>query len=305
MKLPYFHCLAASIAILSGCSQDEPQRNAFSEPVLSRQYRKESVTVIYSLSETNIPTSGKIQLMLDVHAPSADEVVFPEIEDIIEPFIIADGYNEPIQTLPNGKHLHRRVWTLLPNLPGENIFQPLEVQAGRTSIATDPVHISVTTLLPPDLNSLEIKDISAPVDLLPIQQRERRWTLNILLGLTGLISAWLLFRYRKTGSSVAAPLPHETAFDSLDNLPSDEIDKIHALVELLLIFIEDRFYIPTRGKTTREVLPLLAARWPKLNDLLIVGEQIRFSHKAQPGFAFELENFVRSFVENNKEAPCD
>ena len=92
---------------------------------------------------------------------------------------------------------------------------------------------------------------------------------------------------------------------SMENLPADEIDKIHLLVETLLAFVEARFQISTRGKTTREILPLLMNRWPQLNEYLIAGEQIRFSHKAPSGFATELTTFVRSFVEDNKEAPCD
>ncbi|MEE9369048.1 MAG: hypothetical protein V3V05_09310 [Pontiella sp.] len=305
MKALRFLCLFAAIPLLNGCSKDAVETSALSAPVLSRQYRNESVTVILSISETNVPTSGKIQLMIDVHAPPVDEVIFPEVVNFIEPFVIANGYTEPLQILPNGKRLHRRVWRLLPNLPGETIFQSLEIKAGSTTITTEQVHVFVSSLLPVNIGPLEIKDIVAPVSLLPQQQKKRRWMLNIALGLAGSIVVLLVHRYRKKERNPMVALSHETALRSMRNLPADEIEKIHLLIEILLAFVEDRFLISTRGKTTREILSLLMNRWPPLNEYLIAGEHIRFSHKAPAGFTADLENFVRSFIEDNQEVPCD
>ncbi|VGO22372.1 hypothetical protein [Pontiella sulfatireligans] len=305
-----FLSLFVAIPFLSGCSPEKAETAGASEPALSRQYRKGSATVIVSASETNIPTSGKIHLMIDVHAPPNAAVVFPEIEYFIEPFSVVDGYAEPVQILPNGKHLHRRAWVLVPNLPGESIFQPLEIQVGTASVATEPIAVQVTSLLPAGIEAFEIKDIAGPAELLPEQEKQQRLGL-ILLGfavIATFLTLLINLIHRPKVEIVLAP--HEAAFQALENLPEDELDRIQTLTEILLAFIGGRYRIPTAGKTINEILPhlpkpqLLGRREP-LEGFLTTGEQIRFSNKVPDGFADELENYVRSFVDAVKEVPCD
>lgn len=298
------------LLLLSGCSKEAPGWAVSPEPVLSRQYRQGSVTVIVAASETNILTAGKIELMIDVHAPPAAEVVFPDVAYCVEPFSVADGYSEPIQLLQNGKHHHRRVWTLLPSLPGEVIFQSLEISAGSVSVKTEPIKVLVTSLLPQDLDSFEIKDIAEPVALLP--EEKQKQTLWLILSVTAVVIAiaTLIIKRICRPKRIIAPAPHETAFRALENLPDNELEKIHALTEILLAFIGGRFTLPTSARTVNEILPLLPQAIPpernkRLEKFLLDSEQIRFSNKVPAGFTGEFERYVCSFVEEMKEAPCD
>lgn len=303
-------CLLLTLSLFSGYTTKAAEPSALAEPIFSQQYRKESITVILSVSETNIPTSGKVQLMLDVHAPHDSEVFFPEIEPFIEPFAIANGYAEPVQLLPSGKQLHRRVWELVPNLPGETIFQPLEIQIGATAITTEPVAVNVTSLLPAEISILEIRDISAPIALLPKQQLKREWILKTIASLIGILLIGLVFKFRKRVSTIGVVPPYKAALQSLENLPDEELEKIHRLVEILLAFIGKRFQLPITGRTVDEILPLLSPETlgenrEQLETFIRAGEQIRFSNKVPSDFAASFENYVRTFIEEMKEEPCD
>ncbi len=301
-------CLLCLLAAAAGCSKNTGPVDTPAEPVYSRQYRQESVTVIVSCSETNIPSSGTIRFELDVHAPPDAAVEVPETEDLVQDFAVADRYAEPAQMLPNGKLLHRYVWLLVPTLPGTNLFQSMEIRAGGSAVATEPFPVVVRSLLPANLATLEIRDLAAPAELLPeeVQQRQR-W--RLLAGTAGVLAllAWAIRRKRRP-KPVVVLLPHEAAWLALENLPDEALPRIQALTQILLAFIEGRFRLPTAGRTIPEILPglpkkLLLGRRAPLERILIESEQIRFSNKIPPGFAAELEAYVRAFVKKMKEVP--
>jgi hypothetical protein len=302
-------CLFVAI-LFSGCSKTVEKKSA-SEPILSQQFRRQSVTVIVSVSETNISTAGNLQLMLDVQAPPGSDVGFPEIKNFVEPFFLSGSYSEPKQTLPNRKILHRRVWILVPSLPGEVIFKPLEITAGTTFLKTAPITISVNSILPEELDAFEIKDIAAAATLLPEQQKKREWALKIFAGAIGFTLVVLACKIRKRPMKIIVLPPHETAFQALENLPEDPVARIHKLNRILREYIETRFNFPMIGKTTSEILPNIGnsemmGSTPELVEFLERGEEIRFSNMIPNGFTEEAEQFVREFVETTKkEDPCD
>ncbi len=279
--------------------------------MLSRQYRQGSVTAIVSASETNIAATGQVQLTLDVQVPPGTDVVFPEVGNRVEPFTLSGSWTEPLQTLPNGKILHRGVWLLVPSLPGEVVFQPLEIAAGPATLKTEPILVSVRSILPEGLDTLEIKDIAAPAILLPGQKKtQQRWL--VFLGIaTAAALVVLCIGLGRRPKRVAVLPPHELAFQALENLPGDPLEKIHKTSEILLSFIGGRFNLPTLGKTINEVVPLLPkkvllGRRHKLEKFLLAAEEIRFSNRIPPGFPENYEQYVRGFVEEMKqEAPCD
>ncbi len=300
----------AAILLLGGCSREVAEQSLPSEPVLSRQYRQGSVTVVLSASETNISSTGQIRLVLDVQTPPATEVVFPAVGNQFEPFSVSESYSEPLQTLPNGKTLHRTVWKLVPGLPGTTVFQSLEIAAGPATIQTDPFPVAVRSILPEGVDAFEIRDIAAPATLLP-EQRETRHRWLALAGLLGVavLATLAIALARRPRKTVVLP-PHETAFQALENLPEEPLERIHKLSEILLAFLGGRFGLPTHGKTVNEVMPMLPrkillGRRHKLEAFLSEAEQIRFSNRVPPGFAGDYEAYVRGFVDEMKqEAPC-
>ncbi|QBG48425.1 hypothetical protein EGM51_13855 [Verrucomicrobia bacterium S94] len=287
--------------LLFGCSEKQTDTQPYSEPVYSKQYRNHSMTAIISLSETNIPSSGKITLMLEMHVPAGTEPSFPNIGSQIDPFSLGEGYTEPVQTLPNGKQLYRRVWQLLPALPGKTELQPLELSAGTNSITTEPIRIEVTSLIPEGTEKLEIRDIADPIELLPAQEKKRRsiYTAVGALFTLGLIP-FIIYLLRKP-KTVAVVLPHEAAFQALENLPENPVERIHELNRIFRTYHEARVGIPMVGKTVVELSAVLEDH--KIISFLERCDDIRFSNKVPDGFIAEAAQFVRSHVENTMEVP--
>jgi hypothetical protein len=186
----------------------------------------------------------------------------------------------------------------------------LVIQAGEDSIQTEPITIHVESILPSGFDTLEIKDIAAPVELLPEQEKTRHSIYTVLGVLLALIIVPLLFRFRKSPKPEIILLPHEIAFQSLENLPNDPLEKIHELNRILRAFCEARFLVPTIGKTIDEIIrklpkPVLLGQRYLLEQYLNASEQARFSHKFPPDFSEEMEAYVRKFIKKNKEDPCD
>jgi len=257
-------------------------------------------------------STGQIRIMLDVQTPPGTEVVFPEVGNRVESFSVSENYSEPLQSLPNGKTLHRMVWKLVPGLPGTTVFQSLEIAAGSTTIRTAPFSVAVRSILPEGVDAFKIKDIAAPAALLPEQQKTRhRWlVLAGILGI-GVLSALAIALARRPRKTIVVP-PHEAAFHALENLPEEPLDRIHRLSEILMAFLGGRFDFPTLGKTVGEVMPMLPrkvllGRRHKLEEFLSEAEQIRFSNRVPLGFAGDYEAYVREFIEEMKqeEVPCD
>lgn len=298
-----------ALFLLAGC-KEEAVRQEFSEPVYSAQYRQASTTVIVSLSATNIASSGQIRMMIDVHAPEGSDVVVPELGGLVVPFSVGDGYSEPVQFLPNGKLLHRRVWILLPGLPGETVFQPVEIQVGSDAVKTKAVNVSVSSLLPAGIEKPEIKDIVAPVELLP-EEKKRQQIKYILLAFSGSVAFLaLVLHWMSRPKRRVVLAPDEAALQALGTLPEDALARIDETRRILIEYLERQFEIRTAGKTTGEIIrnipkyPLLGRRIRLVNELT-TNDLIRFSNRIPERYTEEFADYVRWFVEETTEALCE
>ncbi|HEY5654078.1 MAG TPA: hypothetical protein VIR63_06910 [Pontiella sp.] len=265
--------------------------------------------VIFSLSETNIPFHESIQLILDVHVTKGTEVNLPDIEDQIHFLEITDTYTEPPQNLPNGKFLHRHVWELIPTISGMASIGPIKIHIGTTSVVTDFVEVQITSQLPEHLTHFEIRDIVEADECLSIDQNKQ----NYWIAAAGIALSLLLFslKFRQIRKTKSAPslTPYEAALQALKQLPENPTERIHGLNRILRNYLEDQFLYPAPGKPLTEII--LDLNKTMLNfDINIIpyleaGEQIRFSNTASEEFAEEMEQTIRSFIEQSRENACD
>jgi len=291
------------ILLLNGCSGESdkkpPEPN---DPTVSRLYREGPLTVVLSVSETNIPASGSVELILSVQAPEGTDVAFPETEYPDGPFLLADRYDAAAQALANGKQLHRRTWILVPVRAGSAALQPLEIRADSFVIKTEPVAVQVVSLLPPDLDALVIRDIAAPVLLLPGQQRLRQY--GLIAGTTLFLLLLLFLLIHRTGRPlpVEIPAPHDAALQALAALPDDPAARVHELSRILKQYIEGRHHVPATAKTAGELVRLLnAPHFTELLPFITAAEQMRFSNRVTASFAADAERLIRSFIDNDEQ----
>ena len=210
--------LITTLLLLVGCTGEGDIENAQAKPAYSKQFRSGAATVILSISETNIAASGQLHFLLEVHAPPETEIVYPDMASLLESLSILDAYTEPVQTLPNRKKLHRRAWILAPTRSGASRIQPLAIGVGMDSLQTDEIRIEVESMLPPDLDSLAIRDIAPSFEKLPEQERKRRvWAIALLLCL-GLPALFFLIKKTTAGKTAPPPCPHDSALAALGNL---------------------------------------------------------------------------------------
>ena len=299
--------LVVALLLFSGCSKDETQSTTSSAPVLSQQFRSGSILVGLTLNETNISTSGTLQLALEIHAPPQATVIFPELENQINPLRVVDGYTEPNQPLPNHKISYRRVWWLAPALPGTATIQPLEIRVDSTTLKTQPITVHINSLLPKGITDFEIKDIADPIQFLPEEKRQHKIILLALGGTVGFILLVFGIKRLRKPPTVIILSPHEAAAQALANLSDDPLEKTNQLSHILCTFVADYFHLTTTGKTIHEIFPLLPkerllGRRYKLEAFLLDADAIRFSHQLPDHFADDFEQFTRHFIE---EMPCD
>lgn len=304
--------------MLSACTkQEDATSSRLSEPALTKQYRQQSATVIVSLSETNLTTAGQTRLMIDVQAPAATSITFPEIQKLVKPFILIDRYTEPEQRLSNGKTLTRQVWTLAPNLPGDTLFPTFSIIVGNHEIQTEPISLHVRSVLPQGLDTFEIKDIAEPIAQLPEQAK---WEKVGLLGgaiLIVLLTLLQLIRLRRRPRIEPMIPPHKIALERLSDLIEQDPEPtafLHELNHLLREYIERRFFLPALEKTPKELIPILEKHdlmgltpklTPKLMEFIEQAETYRFAHTVPAEFIGTAIEFVRTFIEATKEeSPC-
>jgi hypothetical protein len=267
-------------------------------PKLLRQYRQGPVIAVISVSETNITTAGSIQLILDVHAPISTEIVYPDMAGIIAPLSVAAHRAEPVLIQSNDRQRHRQVWELVPEQPGDATIGAIAIQAGSSIIRTEPVPISVTSVLPPGTEGFAILDIAGPEPFLSGQRRKRTLALLLCGMAAGLFFLGLLVRSRRHPRVKPPPDPGEVALQAMAQLPAEPIERIHKLNRILRGYIQDRYHIPALGKTAAELLPTLSdPLFSSVRPVIETGEQIRFSNVVPEDFVVEMEQEALAFIQ--------
>jgi hypothetical protein len=294
---------SSGLLMLCSCSRQPAASSEVKRPDYFRQYRQGAVSVMVSLSETNLPATGKIQAGIEVRAPADSTVLIPELANFAEGLHAIDGYTEPPQRLPNDRQLIRRVWVFIPERSSKAVVNSLTIEVDSETIETDPVRIGIVSHLPGGTAAFAIKDIASPAATLPSQDNRSRSLYTVIGALLVLGLIPFIVRLSRPSRTAAASLPHETALLDLDQLPEDEVERIHELNRIFRTYYEARFNIPMVGRTVIEILPVLDNA--DIIHFLERCEEIRFSGKVPDGFAADAEHVVRSFVETTQEVPCD
>jgi hypothetical protein len=144
--------------------------------------------------------------------------------------------------------------------------------------------------------------------MLPGQERKRRIWL-FLAGAGAVAASILLIIRKRKAQPLAPPVPaHVTALNALDALPEEETQRAHQIARILTEYLGNRYRLPTEGKTSREIIPLVPDEHKAdLSKFMEGGEQIRFSNRIPDGYTCNAEAFVRTFIETttSEEEPCD
>jgi hypothetical protein len=247
---------------------------------LTQQHDRDGVSLTLEIDRQAITIDGQLQVALRVEAPSAVQVTWPEVGDRLGPFaVIARGAEAPSEGDPGH---WQRDFVLVPEDVGELVIPalPVAIQAPPTDAAlrlsTDPVTITVTSVVAPDADFAKPRDIAPPVALPELGLLLPSWlALGLLTALAALAAIW--WRRRQQPASGALQPADALALAELEQLRSlidqDRVEDFHIRrAEVLRRYLAARFGLPAPVQTTEELLAAtLAAGEPMVARRQLVG----------------------------------
>jgi hypothetical protein len=284
-----------------------------------QQVEQGAVRVTLEADRRTMPIDGALRLTLTVEAPAGSVVTLPAVADRLGPFLVASGSAPAASSAPSGRERWRQDYVLEAEGAGQMSVPPLAVTtrepadvAART-LATAPVAITVTSLLPAEVDFTAYKDIAPPVELPRAGPRWLVWPAALVtLALAAL--ALLLWRRRRRSRPAAprAELPHLQALAELERLerrlPGDRpaTEEFYVrLADILRRYVARGFGLSAPTQTTEELLAAaataggpLAARSPLIGTVLAQCDLVKFArHQPTPATAPGSLREARTFVE--------
>jgi hypothetical protein len=300
----------------AGAAEDDPG-------AARQQVEQGAVRVTLEADRRTMPIDGALRLTLTVEAPAGTVVTLPAVADRLGPFLVASGSAPAASSAGPGRERWRQDYVLEAEGAGELSLPQLVVTArepdgpAARTLATAPVAIAVTSLLPAEVDFTAYKDIAPPIELPPAGPLWLVWPAALLtLALAAL--ALLLWRRRRRPAPAARPaeLPHLLALAELDRLehrlPADwpATEQFYVrLADILRRYVARGFGISAPTQTTEELLAAaatadgpLAARGPLIGTVLAHCDLVKFARGHPPPAAAPTNlHDARTFVEQTAE----
>ncbi|MCB1098901.1 MAG: hypothetical protein KDN22_25230 [Verrucomicrobiae bacterium] len=279
----------AICAIVSSCSEHREGTAEVGKKFEGIEQKQERgpLQVIVRVSPKEPTIADKIELALEVTVDEDYAVDMPTFGEKLEQFGIRD-FSESQPKLVDGNRMQTvRTYELEPFLSGDYEIPPMKFSFARKStspdavadaseehtLETEPLKLTVRSLLDENKASLVIHEIAPPVSL------EKPGIAGLGAKIGGGIAAlaliagaaiWLVRRKKK---EVFTPLPvpaHELAFQQLEQLVADDLPRkgeikmfYQRISDILRRYIENRFGLHAPEQTTEEFLAELRSS-PKL-----------------------------------------
>jgi hypothetical protein len=290
-------------------------------PAVSQTHAVEGAALTLEIDRREIAIDGRVRVTVRLELRPDRLAGLPELADRFGAFAVV--MQTPVETRSSAAAVElTRAFELEPEGVGELVLPPLVVpvrgcedHAGTAQeIRTDPVAITVISVVPAGADYTEPKDIAPPLAL-----PQTSWPVALGSALGALVLAlavltWLRMR-RRTGAARPQPA-HLLALAELDRLRRAELDsaeRIDAfyvrLSAILRQYLGWRFGVPALRQTTEECVvalpgaaPALAPYRPVLGALLLSFDRVKFArHRPEPGDIDAALRRVRDFVERTAD----
>ena len=280
-----------------------------------------------SADRAAIGLADRLQLTLTVEAPTGAEVTLPEAAKQLGAFTVRRQTPSGPTAIDPQTQRWRQVYILEADATGEQVIPPLALSfreanaapdAAPTAVQTEPLAITVTSVLPQDADVKAPRDIAPVVELVPPVLPPWPWIVAALLGLAGI--AGLFWWWRRRARRPAPPPPprpaHELALEALQGLQRDNFIEQQAIepfyVRLSFIlrqYIEWRFGLRAPEQTTEEFLAaalasggLVAAHRQLLSSFLQQCDLVKFArHEPTRDDMQQAFDSAKAFVEQTAD----
>ena len=317
LRLPL---LVALIAIAAAWAAAAPAQTGSADgPAVLQEHSVDGVRLALEVDRQELAIDGRIRITVQLEVPPGRLAALPELADQLGPFAVV--VQSPAESSSaGGVTLLRRYYDLEPEGVGALTVPPLAVavrdrqgsEDAVHEIRTEPVPITVTSVVPDDADYTEPKDIAPPMSLPQPGWPIEVWAL-LGVGAVAIAAAVLLWRRRGRRAVAVRPQPaHLVALAELDRLQQAELGdeaRLEALYvrlsAILRRYLGWRFGLRALMQTTEEFvarLPdaerALAPYHPVLGTLLGSFDLVKFArHRPQRSEVEEALRRVREFIE--------
>jgi hypothetical protein len=308
--------IAAAAWSPDAAAQVEPSGEPVAEASVVQEHSLEAVRLTLEVAPQEVAIDGRLRLTLELSVPSDRVAALPDLPDRIGRFaVVAQSSAE--SSSEGGTLRLRRHYELEPEGVGDLLVPELVVAVrGRAAsdavqeIRTDPVPITVTSVVPAGADYTEPKDIAPPMSL--PQPGWPLWVWATIGVAAGLLAAALTWRGRRRTAIAARPQPaHRVALAELDHLQEElrrgaRTDTFYVrLSAILRRYLGWRFGLRALMQTTEEFLAALpgaeralATYRPVLGNLLAGFDLVKFArYRPEPSDMEAALRRVREFVE--------
>ena len=262
-----------AVLLWGGCGSGEPGADAKPEPGIVKNYERGPIHVVLSVDKKEPTIADRIRLRLEVTADENYEVRMPRFGEKLEQFGIVDYDTTRPELIEGNRTRQVRSYLLEPFLSGDYIIPAMKFgfskkgEEGEHELETEPLTLTVRSLLPEAAAELKIHEIAPPEEL-PGEPVPTWW---LVLGGGALVllavGGYLLVKRRRADRTLVPVIPaHELAFQQLEalvaeNLPEQQrIKEFYSRIsDILRHYIENRFGLHAPEQTTEEFLGALSA----------------------------------------------
>jgi hypothetical protein len=241
-------------------------------PTISQDNLLSAIRLNLQADRRTISMTDRLRVTLSVEAPTAVDVSLPQVESPLGPFtVLRQEAAAPTSTAP-GIQVWRKVYELEAEHSGTLTIPTLTVKVAQRpdgaapglTLQTDPLPITVTTLLTEDADVRAPKDIAPPVALPRRGLQPWMWVaLGAALGFSALAALWW-WRRRRKARATAEPqrqLAHVLALQALQDLMQSGLlqeataERFYVrLSDIVRHYVEWRFGLQATEQTTEEFL---------------------------------------------------
>lgn len=260
----------------------------------------QEITVKSALERDSIWLGDQIKMILMVEQPAGAKITFPQLGDSIQKIEILERSKIDTSKI-EGNKLQLKQTYLITCFDSGAHYIPTYYFKVKKALESDSVRTN-SLILVVKLPNVDLKkgptDIKKPFGA-PITFKEvAPWILGIILiGAIIFLVIYMISRRNKNKPLFQRPPkpklpPHVIALEELDKLKNEELwqhDKIKdyytRLTDIIRIYIEERFSIPTMEKTTVEILSVVKTEklledpkaFRELSEILEVADLVKFA----------------------------
>jgi hypothetical protein len=309
--------LIALLAVAAATRLAAPAQPAAADrPVVLQEHAVDGARLTLEVDRQELAIDGRIRISIQLEVPAGRVAALPDLPDHLDRLAVAA--QSPAESSSEGGALVlRRRYDLEPEGVG-NLMVPALVVAVRDrggdgavqEIRTDPVPITVTSVVPEGADYTEIKDIAPPMSLPSPGWPIAAWA---VLGTVAAAIAAAVLLWRRRPAVAGRPQPaHLIALAELDRLQQDELgdeDRLEAfyvrLSTILRRYLGARFGLRAPMQTTEEFIDglpgaaqALTPYRTLLSTLLAGFDLVKFArHRPQRRDREEAFRRVRAFIE--------